>query len=109
MSEYGTNDPAAGEVPAVEDGTVAQPAGSEGDPQDVGALAAHNAQLRADLQQQNEALEAAIKQSQAIGLQLAGLTDEDVRRAEHPEEFTPSTDELHERLSAVESGSTATA
>lgn len=49
-------------------------------------LAADNAQLRSDLAAQNASLKEQLEASRAENPQQ-GLTDEDVRRAEHPEEF----------------------
>jgi hypothetical protein len=64
------------------DGVVEQPVVF-----DAAALAADNARLRAELLAENERLRAALAESQAAGLTFQGLTDEDVRRLEHPEEF----------------------
>lgn len=60
---------------------------------DVAAIAAENAQLRQQLLAENEKLRAALAESQAAGLQAQGLTDEDVRRLEHPEEFVLAENE----------------
>lgn len=50
-------------------------------------LAAHNAELRAQLQAENDKLQAQLAESQAATAAASGHTDEDVRRLEHPEEF----------------------
>lgn len=71
-------------------------------PVTIDDLAAQNAALRAQLIAENEKLREALAQSQAAGLSFVGLTDEDVRRLEHPKEFAVSTDELHTRLAAIE-------
>ena len=60
----------------------------------VTEIAAENAKLRAEVLAENAKLKAALDASQASGLTFQGLTDEDVRRLEHPEEFE------HERLRA---------
>lgn len=54
---------------------------------DVAAIAQENARLRADLIAENDRLKAALADSQASGLAAQGLSDEDVRRIEHPEEY----------------------
>ena len=60
----------------------------------VTEIAAENAKLRAEVLAENAKLKAALDASQASGLTFQGLTDEDVRRLEHPEEFE------HEQLLA---------
>lgn len=58
--------------------------------QDAAALAAHNAELRSQLEQENAQLEAALEATRTAAAGVAGLTDEDIRRLEHPEEFPAS-------------------
>jgi hypothetical protein len=53
----------------------------------VDELQAQNDQLRASLAAENATLAAKLAESQAASEQATGLTDEDIRRAEHPEEF----------------------
>lgn len=74
----------------------------------VGSLAEENARLRAQLISENEKLKTALAESQASGLSAQGLSDEDVRRLEHPEEYTVSNEELHARLAEIESATTRT-
>lgn len=62
-----------------EDGTATQPTADE--------LAQRNADLRDELERENAALESQLAESRAAGKDATGLTDEDVRRLEHPEEF----------------------
>jgi hypothetical protein len=71
-------------------------------PVDAEAIARENADLRAQLLAENERLRAALAESQASGLVAKGLTDEDVRRLEHPEEFTVSNDELHAMIKELQ-------
>jgi len=54
---------------------------------DVASIAQQNAELRAQLIAENERLKAAVADSRAAGVQADGLTDEDVRMIEHPEEY----------------------
>lgn len=54
---------------------------------DVASIAQENARLRADLIAENERLKSALADSRASGLAAQGLSDEDVRRLEHPEEY----------------------
>jgi hypothetical protein len=76
---------------------------------DVAAIAEENARLRAELLAENERLRAALADSQAAGLTFQGLTDEDVRKLEHPEEFVLDQNaefsaklaELHAKIDAV--------
>lgn len=51
-------------------------------------LEARHAELRAELQAENEKLEGRLAESRATALEAQGLTDEQVRRIEHPAEFT---------------------
>ena len=70
---------------------------------DVEAIAAENARLRQQLLAENEKLRAALAASQEAGLQAQGLTDEDVRRLEHPEEFVQAeNEEFRARLAGLE-------
>lgn len=75
-----------------------------GPAQDVAALAEENARLRSALAAENARLTAALAASQALASSVsADLTDEDVRRLEHPEEFVKNlTDELDHRITAIE-------
>lgn len=54
---------------------------------DLAAVAEENAQLRAQLIAENERLKSLLATSQEAGALAQGLTDEDVRRLEHPEEY----------------------
>lgn len=70
---------------------------------DVAAIAAENQALRQQLLEENERLRKAVADSQAAGLQVQGLTDEDVRRLEHPEEFVQAeNEEFRARLAELE-------
>lgn len=51
------------------------------------ALEQRNADLRAELQAENDRLQDALEASRAATRETEGLTDEDVRRIEHPAEF----------------------
>lgn len=89
----------------------------EGATVDIEAIAAENAALRSQLLAENERLRAALAESQAANVQAAGLTDEDVRRLEHPEEFVQAENEeframlasLQEQLHAVRAVSSGNA
>lgn len=50
-------------------------------------LEQRNADLRAELQAENDRLQDALEASRAATRETEGLTDEDVRRIEHPAEF----------------------
>src|SRR4051794_36528139 len=54
---------------------------------DVAAIAQQNAELRAQLIAENERLKDALADSRAAGVAAQGLSDEDVRMIEHPEEY----------------------
>lgn len=54
---------------------------------DVASIAQQNAELRAQLIAENERLKAALDDSRAAGVAAQGLSDEDVRMIEHPEEY----------------------
>jgi hypothetical protein len=70
---------------------------------DVATIAAENAALRQQLLDENEKLRAALTASQVAGLTFTGLTDEDVRKLEHPEEFVlAENDEFRARLAQLE-------
>ncbi len=70
---------------------------------DVAAIAAENAALRRQLLDENEKLRAALAESRAAGIAAQGLTDEDVRRLEHPEEFVAAeNEEFRQRLAQLE-------
>jgi uncharacterized membrane protein len=71
--------------------------------QSLDDAAAENARLRAQLLAENEKLRAALAANAADSLTFQGLTDEDVRRLEHPEEFVIGNDELQARLAELES------
>lgn len=67
-------------------GVTANPDNAE-QVRDLSAVAEENAQLRAQLIDENERLKALLATSQEAGALAQGLTDEDVRRLEHPEEY----------------------
>lgn len=71
--------------------------------QGVAQIAEENARLRAQLLAENEALRAALADSRAAGAGLTGLSDEDVRRIEHPEEYLDEYAAMgeHESLKAL--------
>jgi hypothetical protein len=50
-------------------------------------LSQRNADLRAQLESENAKLEDQLAKSRAAGTDADGLSDEDVRRIEHPAEF----------------------
>lgn len=54
---------------------------------DVEAIAQENARLRQQLLAENERLRTALAASQQENAAAKGLTDDDVRRIEHPEEY----------------------
>lgn len=66
----------------------------------VEEIAQENARLRAQLLSENERLRAALAASQAENAAAQGLTDEDVRRLEHPEEFVAAENEEFRTLLA---------
>lgn len=70
---------------------------------DLAAVAEENARLRAQLIEENERLKAALADSRLAGAALQGLSDEDVRRIEHPEEYVAEFAALgeHEALTAL--------
>ena len=78
------------------------PVGVASVPVGIDDVAAENARLRAELMAENAKLRTALADSAASALTSVGLTDEDVRRLEHPDEFVISNDELHARLTAIE-------
>jgi hypothetical protein len=55
---------------------------------DLAAITQQNAELRAQLIAENEALKAALADARSAGVTAQGLSDEDVRMLEHPEEFS---------------------
>lgn len=55
---------------------------------DLATITRQNAELRAQLIAENEALKAALADARASGVTAQGLSDEDVRMLEHPEEFS---------------------
>lgn len=68
---------------------------------DLARITEENAKLRADLLAENERLTAALSESRGAGVEAVGLTDEDVRRLEHPDEFSGEAAKAeNERLSA---------
>lgn len=66
-------------------------------------LAEQNEALRNQLIEENTRLQEALARSAASGLTAQGLTDEDVRRLESPQEFEISNAELAARLAELES------
>jgi hypothetical protein len=55
---------------------------------DLATITRQNAELRAQLIAENEALKAALADARSAGVTAQGLSDEDVRMLEHPEEFS---------------------
>lgn len=70
---------------------------------DLAAATEENARLRAQLLDENAKLQEALDKSRASGLEAQGLSDEDVRRLEHPDEFVVTDSELRARLAELES------
>jgi hypothetical protein len=54
---------------------------------DTARISEENARLRGELIAENERLKAALADSRAAGVAAEGLSDEDVRMIEHPEEY----------------------
>jgi hypothetical protein len=54
---------------------------------DAARISEENARLRGELIAENERLKAALADSRAAGVAAEGLSDEDVRMIEHPEEY----------------------
>lgn len=80
--------------------------GSTGNPDaaavfDVAQEAERNAQLRAQLLEENAKLQDALDKSRASGLDSQGLSDEDVRRLERPDEFVVTNDDLQARITEL--------
>lgn len=91
MSEHEIQHTHTGEPGAPGDGTATEPQAT------VDELAQRNADLRAQLEEQNATLEKQLAESRAASSGAEGLSDEDVRRIEHPEEFA---DDDRARISA---------
>lgn len=70
---------------------------------DFAAVVAENARLRQELLTENERLKAALQASVDQNTGITGLTDEDVRRIEHPEEFlSAENEEFAQKLADLE-------
>lgn len=84
---------------------------------DVEAIAQENARLRQQLLSENERLRAALAASQQENAAAKGLTDDDVRRIEHPEEYVAAENaefrallaDLQQQVASVTTATTTTA